>query len=252
MRKYIVPAALMVTLLFSQTGNAQTLKKLMKNVTGDSTLSGISGKLSQGSLSTTDVAAGLKEALSKGTTEGTKKLSAVNGFLQNAAIKILLPPDAEKVEKTLRAAGMGKLVDDAITSMNRAAEDAASKASPIFLNAIKGITINDAWNILKGSDTAATSYLKGKTTQPLTDAFKPVVQSSLTKVNATKYWSDLANAYNKINVFGKSNLDPDLSNYVTGKALTGIFYEIGLQEKQIRDNPAARTTELLQKVFSQQ
>ena len=113
------------------------------------------------------------------------------------------------------------------------------------------MTINDAWSILRGADTSATYYLKTKTTDPLIFAFKPIIQQSLEKVNATKYWSDLANAYNKVNLFNKQQLNPDLSDYVTRKALYGIFYEIALQEIQIRQNPAARTTDLLKKVFAQ-
>ena len=225
----------------------------MKDVTKDSSVNKIIDGITQGngSLSTEDVVAGLKEALEKGTQTGTDKLSAVNGFLQNAAVKILLPPEAQKAEKMLRSAGLGKLADDAIASMNHAAEDACKDAAPIFVNAIKQMSIQDAWGILKGSDTSATHYLKVKTTDPLTTAFKPVIEQSLQKVDATKYWSDFANAYNKINMFGKDKLDTDLSTYVTSKALNGIFLEIGEQEKQIRKDPAARTSELLKKVFGQ-
>ncbi|WP_153797549.1 DUF4197 domain-containing protein [Foetidibacter luteolus] len=245
-------------LLFAiTTVNAQGLKGLIKKATktdstGKSSVGGLLGALSGGgndSLSTNDVASGLKEALNVGVKKGTEKLSSVDGFLKNAAIKVLLPPEAQKVEKTLRGVGMGKLVDDAITSMNRAAEDATKSAAPIFLDAIKGITIQDAWGILRGNDTSATSYLKTKTTSPLTAAFKPVIEQSLTKVNATKYWSDLVNAYNKVNLFGGDKLNPDLSAYVTEKAITGIFYEVGQQEKDIRKNPLARTSDLLKKVF---
>ncbi len=244
---------MMATLLIGSCLKAQSLTKLMKSVTKDSSVNNIISDVTQGngSLSTDDVVAGLKEALTKGTQTGTDKLSAVNGFLQNAAVKILLPPDAQKAEKMLRSAGLGKLADDAISSMNHAAEDASKNAAPIFVNAIKQMSIQDAWGILKGGDTSATHYLKVKTTDPLTTAFKPVVEQSLQKVDATKYWSDFANAYNKINLFGKDKLDTDLSSYVTSKALTGIFYEIGEQEKEIRKDPAARTTDLLKKVFSQ-
>jgi len=160
-----------------------------------------------------------------------------------------LPPEAQKIEKTLRSVGMGKLVDDAIVSMNRAAEDATKSAAPIFLNAIKQMTIQDAWGILRGGDTSATHYLKTKTTSPLTAAFKPVIEQSLSKVNATKYWGDMVNAYNKVNIFGGEKLNPDLSAYVTDKAMFGIFHEVGEQEKQIRKDPVARTTDLLKKVF---
>ncbi len=241
----------LATLFICSALHAQLLDKVIKSVSKDSSVSNVLDGLSQGnsSLSTEDVVAGLKQALEKGTQNGTSKLSAVNGFLKNAAIKILLPPEAQKAEQVLRSAGLGKLADDAIASMNHAAEDASKSAAPIFVNAIKQMTIQDAWGILKGNDTSATHYLKTKTTDPLTAAFKPVIEKSLQKVNATKYWSDLATAYNKINLFGNNKLDTDLSGYVTGRALNGIFYEIGQQEKDIRDNPAARTTELLKKVF---
>jgi hypothetical protein len=242
----------MATLLIVSSLNAQ-LSKLMKSVTKDSSVNSIisDGSHNKGSLSTDEIVAGLKEALQKGTEEGTDKLSSINGFLQNAAVKILLPPDAKKAEEMLRNVGLGKLADDAITSMNHAAEDACKNAAPIFVNAIKQMSIQDAWGILKGGDTSATHYLKVKTTDPLTTAFKPVIEQSLQKVEATKYWSDFANAYNKLNMFGKDKLDTDLSSYVTAKALNGIFYEIGEQEKQIRKDPAARTTDLLKKVFAQ-
>ncbi len=249
-----------VLLLALATGNvqAQKLKDLFKtpsdsNKSTSSSLGSLLGKVTgsgNDSLSTLDVSNGLKEALNKGIETGTNKLSAADGFFKNATIKVLLPPEAQKVEKTLRSVGMGKLVDDAILSMNRAAEDATKSAAPIFLNAVKQMTIQDAWGILKGTDTSATHYLKTKTTDPLTAAFKPVIEKSLSKVDATKYWTDAVNAYNKINIFGGEKMNPDLSAYVTSKAMDGIFHEIGDQEKLIRKDPAARTTDLLKKVFN--
>ena len=201
----------------------------------------------KGLLSTNDVASGLKEALAVGVEKGTKQLSSVDGFFKDAAIKILLPEEAQKVEKTLRSVGMGKLVDDAILSMNRAAEDAAKSAAPIFVNAIKGMSIQDAWGILRGSDTAATGYLRTKTTSPLTEAFRPVIETSLAKVDATKHWNNLVTAYNKIPLVSKIN--PDLSAFVTQIALAGIFYQVGVEEQSIRKDPLARTSDLLKKVF---
>jgi hypothetical protein len=173
-------------------------------------------------------------------------LSAADGFFKNAVIKILLPPEAIKVEKTLRDVGLGSLVDKAILSMNRAAEDAAKSAAPIFIEAVTSMTIQDALGILQGGDFAATNYLKVKTTIPLTEAFRPVINRSLEKVNATKYWSDVITAYNR---FTTNKINPDLSAYVTGKALDGIFYEVGLEEQKIRKDPVARTSEILKKVF---
>lgn len=194
-----------------------------------------------------EAASGLKEALTIGTQNGTDLLSQVNGFFGNAMIKVLMPPEAQKVESTLRTIGFGSLVDQAILSMNRAAEDAAKSAAPIFLNAIQQMTIADAFGILKGGDFAATNYFKGKTTAALTQAFSPVINNSLNKVDATKYWKDIFTTYNK---FSSNPVNTDLGAYVTQKAIDGIFYEIGLEEQKIRQDPAARVTDLLKKVFS--
>lgn len=201
-----------------------------------------------GNLSNDEIISGLKEALSVGATNSAGKLSAVDGFFANAAIKVLMPPEAKKVESTLRSLGMGNLVDKAILSMNRAAEDAAKSAAPIFLNAIKGMSFQDALGILKGSDTAATSYLKGKTLPALTSAFHPVIDSALQKTDATKYWKDVFETYNKLpTTFKKVNTD--LSGYVTERALGGLFFQVAAEEQKIRKDPAARVTETLKKVF---
>lgn len=199
------------------------------------------------SLSTDEIVAGLKEALSVGASNSAQKLSSVDGFFANAAIKVLMPEEAKKVESTLRSAGMGAMVDKAILSMNRAAEDASKSAAPIFLDAIKGMSFQDALGILKGSDTAATSYLKGRTTAALTTAFKPVIEAALEKTNATKYWKDLFDAYNKIPLTKKVN--SDLTGYVTEKALGGLFFQVAQEEQKIRKDPAARVTDVLKKVF---
>lgn len=234
------------------TSHAQLGKFLKKDTSSTSKSSGLSSLLksvtgSKDTMSTNTVASGLKEALTKGVQNGTAKLSAVDGFFKDAAIKILLPAEAQKVEKTLRNVGMGSLVDSAILSMNRAAEDAAKGAAPIFVSAIKDMSIQDAWGLLKGGDTSATSYLRVKTTSPLTAAFKPVIETSLAKVGATKHWNTLVTAYNKVPLVSKIN--PDLSSYVTEKALTGIFVQVGQEEKSIRQDPLARTTDLLKTVF---
>ena len=216
--------------------------------TGCETAQQVLGSMNTGSgaLSSTEIAAGLKEALSIGTQNSASKLSAVDGFFSNAAIKILLPEEAQKVESTLRKVGLGSLVDKAILSVNRAAEEASKSATPIFVNAIKEMSITDALGILKGGDYAATDYFKGKTTTPLTAAFKPVIEKALAKTDATKYWNDVFTAYNK---FTTKPINADLSGYVTEKSLSGIFYEVGLEEQKIRKDPAARVTELLKKVF---
>lgn len=204
-----------------------------------------------GTLSNDDIVSGLKEALVVGSQKGSTMLSQADGFFANAALKILLPPEAQKIERTLRSVGLGKQVDEAILSMNRAAEDACKSAAPIFVNAIKQMSFQDALGILKGSDTAATSYLKSKTSNPLTEAFRPVIESSLQKVNATKHWNTLVTSYNNLPLV-RQKLNPDLSAYVTERALSGIFYQVAIEEKEIRKNPLARTSEILRKVFGKQ
>ena len=195
---------------------------------------------------TADIANGLKEALTKGAINSTNLLSKPDGFFNNAAVKILLPPEAKKIESTLRNLGMGKQVDDAILSMNRAAEDACKNATPIFTNAIKQMTVTDAMGILKGSDTSATAYLQQKTSTELTASFKPVIEKSLEKTDATKQWNSLVSTYNK---FSLRKINPDLAGYVTEKSLSGIFTQIAVEEQNIRKNPVARTSDLLKKVF---
>ncbi len=228
---------------FSIAGaRAQSLGGLLNNAK-----KAVGGK-SGSSLSTDDVVSGLKEALTIGAQKSADKLSAVDGFFKDAAVKILLPEQAQKVEKTLRSLGMGKMVDDAILSINRAAEDAAKSASPIFVNAVKKMSIQDAMGILRGPDTAATSYLKKTTTPDLTAAFKPVIDTSLKKTDATKYWKDVFETYNKLPTTMKK-VDTDLSSYVTQKAMDGIFYYVADEEKKIRKDPAAQVTDILKKVF---
>jgi len=202
----------------------------------------------QTGLANDDIVAGLKEALVQGSLKGSNLLSQTDGFFANTALKILLPPEAQKIEQTLRSVGLGKQVDEAILSMNRAAEDACKSAAPIFSNAIKQMSVQDAVGILKGSDTAATAYLKSKTTNPLTEAFRPVIETSLQKVDATKHWNSLVTSYNKLPLV-RQKLNPDLSAYVTERAMSGIFYQIAVEEKEIRKNPLARTSDILKKVF---
>jgi len=220
-----------------------------KNTTSDilKKAGGIFGN-KKGGLTNEEVIAGLKEALTVGARNSSDKLSAVDGFFANAAIKVLMPEEAKKVESTLRNLGLGNMVDKAILSMNRAAEEASKSAAPIFVDAIKSISIQDAFGILRGNDSAATVYLKGKTTTSLTNAFKPVIEDALEKTNATKYWKDVFETYNKLpTTFNKVNTD--LSGYVTDKALTGLFFQVALEEQKIRKDPAARVTDILRKVF---
>lgn len=191
---------------------------------------------------------GLKQALEFGTSSSSERLALKDGYLGNLAIKILFPEEAKKAERTLRALGLNTLADNVILSINRAAEDAAQEAKPIFIAAIKQMTIADATNILLGRDQdAATDYFKRVTSQQLHDKFKPVIQASLSKVGATRYWGDMVNRYNRIPLVTKVN--PDLQEYVTEKAIEGLFIEIAKEELKIRDNISARGTNLLQKVF---
>lgn len=197
-----------------------------------------------------DVAKGLIEALQIGAKKSTEKASVVDGFYKNTDIFIPFPEDAIKVKKTLEKAGLKKQVTEFELSLNRAAEEASKNALPIMVEAIKGITINDAMGILNGSKNAATLYLKDKTTSNLQVTFKPIVKEAISKVKVTKYWENVANAYNKLNMLsGGKKVNPDLESYITDKAIEGLFKLIAKEEEQIRDNPAARTTDLLKKIF---
>jgi Protein of unknown function (DUF4197) len=229
-----------IILAFSGTLSAQGVKGLFDKVS--SAVKTPSG----GSLSNDEIISGLKEALNVGTTNTSARLSRVDGYFANTAIKILMPEEAKKMEKTLRNFGMGGLVDKAILSMNRAAEDAASGIGNIFFDAIKGMSINDGLQILRGGDFAATDFLKNATTVQLTEKFRPVIESSLVKVDATKYWKDVFSTYNK---FSGNQVNTDLTAYVTERALAGLFYNIGLEEQKIRKDPAAQVTSILKKVF---
>lgn len=205
---------------------------------------------SGGKLSSEEIANGLKEALTNGISKGSDLVSKVDGYYKNPEIKIPFPPEAKNAESKLRSIGMGQEVDNFILSLNRAAEDAAKEAKPIFVSAIKSMTIQDASSILKGKDDEATRYLKKTTSRPLKEKFMPIVKASLEKVNATKYYADLVKAYNKIPLVQKMN--PDLDDYATDKAIEGLFVMIAKEEKNIRENPGARTSELLKKVFGSQ
>lgn len=231
-------AATILTLAVSaQGGLLNKAKDALKNVKGGS----------GSSLSTEEIAAGLKEALSVGATNSSNKLSAADGFFKDAAVKILMPEQVQKVEKKMRMLGMGKLVDNTILSMNRAAEDASKSAANIFIKSIKQMSISDALGILRGTDTAATGYLRKTTTADLTAAFRPVIEASLAKVDATKYWKDFFTAYNTVS---SEKVNTDLTSYVTERAMKGIFYYVSEEEKKIRKDPAARVSDILKKVFS--
>ncbi len=191
---------------------------------------------------------GIKEALSQGLVKAVIQLNRQDGFFKDAFYKILMPPDARKIENTLRDLGMGKMVDKAILQINRAAEDAAGFAKPIFVDAIRSMTISDAIGLVRNGDTSATHFFRVKTTDKLIAAFLPVIKASLDKVDATRYYSDVINTYNNFpTTFRK--LNPDLPSFVTGKATDALFDLVAKEEINIRQNIAARTTELLRKVF---
>ena len=231
--------------LFAQKDSSANLNGMFKKA------SSLFGKKSTANTVSSDpsgsqIVSGLKEALSIGAQKSGDRLSATDGFFKDAVVKILLPEQVRAVESKMRMLGLGKMVDNAELSMNRAAEDASKAAAPIFLDAIKKMTVTDALNILRGSDTAATGYLRKTTSPELTSAFQPVIEVSLKKVDATKYWKDVFSTYNK---FASSPVDTDINRYVTTKALDGIFYYVAQEEIGIRKNPAARVTDILKTVF---
>jgi hypothetical protein len=207
----------------------------------------LTAPLTNGSLTEKDAISGIREALVKGTSESVKTVSQLNGYLANPAIKIPFPPEAKDVETKLRSLGFGSQVDEVITSINRAAEDAAKSAEPIFVSAIRGMSVTDGINIVKGSNDAATQYLKRTTSPELKSQFTPIIKTSLDKVDATRLWAEVIKQYNQIPFVKKQN--PDLTSYVTDKAISGLFVMVAQEEAKIRTNPAARTSEILKKVF---
>ncbi len=201
-------------------------------------------------MTNSQIAAGLRQALDFGIDKQVTKLTEENGFWSNELVRIGLPPELQKVDQTLRDLGMSSLADEGLKVLNRAAEDAVKEATPIFVNAVKEITFTDARNILLGDDTAATTYLTQKTTQPLYSRFNPVITNSLERVGATQVWTNIINRYNALPL--TADVNPDLADYVTQQALEGVFTMIAVEEKEIRNNFASRTTDLLRRVFALQ
>lgn len=201
-------------------------------------------------LTNDEVIAGLKEALTIGIKKGAEMASVTDGFFKNDLIKIPFPPEANDLKDKAIEWGMQAKVDEIILTLNRAAETASQKASPIFVDAITNMSISDGFEILHGSDSAATMYLIKTTTQPLTTAFMPVVKEAIETVELTKYWNPLATKYNQTTkLTGKPEINPDLDKYVTDRAITGLFYLVKQEEKKIRKDPVAQVTDLLKKVF---
>ena len=203
-----------------------------------------------GALSQAEIASGLKEALNNGISKEVSKLTVKDGFFKNEAVKILLPDELKKVDKTLRDVGLSSLADEGLKVLNRAAEDAVKEATPIFVDAVKKMTFNDAKNILLGSDNSATMYLQNTTSTALYAKFNPVVKNSLGKVGADKVWANIITKYNALPM--TQNVNPDLNDYVTNKAMDGVFKMVAVEEKDIRNNIAARTSDLLKRVFALQ
>lgn len=224
--------------------NCDTLQDIANTTLGSGSSSGGAG------LSNSQIVSGLKQALMQGTTKGVNVLSVKDGFFKNAAVKVLFPPEAQKVEKTLRDIGAGQLVDVAIEKINRAAENAAVGAKDIFINSITQMTVTDAMDILMGADNACTNYLRKTTSKALFTSFNPVIQKSLNQVGASDAWSTVISNYNKVPFVEKVN--PDLDDYVTNKAMDGVFLMIEKEEKLIRKDPVKRVTDILKKVFGMQ
>lgn len=245
MKKSIIPAlaivAMSVSVSTAQTGN--TLQNLANQVLGGTG----TGTGNQPSLSNEQVVKGLKEALTIGTNNSTTLASKADGFYKNPKLFIPFPPEAKDVKSKMDALGMKSQTDKFVMQLNRAAEEAAKKAAPIFVSAVTGMTIADGFSILKGGDNAATTYLQSKTTANLKQQFTPVVKAALDKVKITKYWNPIITKYNKLPLVQKQN--PDLTAYVTDRAITGLFKLIAEEELKIRKDPVSQVTDLLKQVF---
>jgi enolase len=213
----------------------QVINELPENTTG---------------ISNTEIASGLRQALEFGVKDQVSKLAVKDGFYKNNLVKILLPEELKKVDKTLTDIGLGSLTDEGLKALNRAAENAVSEATPIFMNAIKEITFNDAKSILMGSDDAATLYLMQKTNTSLYNKFHPIIKESFAKVGADEIWKNLITQYNAIPF--TQDVNPDLTDYVTAEALEGVYKMIAVEEKDIRTKLSSRTTDLLRQVFALQ
>ncbi|MFC3196021.1 DUF4197 domain-containing protein [Parapedobacter deserti] len=248
--KKCIVAVIAVGFLACPTAAAQgifdRLKKAVNEGRGDKEADGSRRNVDLSGLSTTEVSGALKEALSIGVREGIQKLGAEDGYFRNELVKILLPEELRKVDATLRRVGLGKLADQGLLLLNRAAEDAVQEGAPIFANAITSMTFDDAKNILLGDSVAATSYLMGKTSEQLFAAFKPKVEGSLGKVGADRVWGQLISQYNGLT---RQSIETDLNAYVTHETINGVFKMVAEKESDIRDNSLFRTTSLLKKVF---
>ncbi len=191
---------------------------------------------------------GVKGALNQGIEKAVASLNKTDGFFGSQFYKILLPPEVQKVEGKIRSIGLGGELDKAILQINRGAEDAVGAAKPIFIDAVKSMSVTDAINLIQGGDGSVTRFFREKTNTSLVTAFTPVVKSSLNKTQATQYYGDIINGYNKI-PFNKNKLNPDLTSYVVGKAIDALFDQVLKEESAIRKDPVSRTTDILKKAF---
>ena len=224
---------------------------LVFQLVGCAELQQVVNQLPQGTgIGNDQIAQGLREALNMGIEKQVNKLTSENGFYRNELVKILLPEELQKVDKTLRDIGLSSLADEGLRIINRAAEDAVGEATPIFVDAVKGITFNDARQILLGNDNAATQYLQRATKTQLYNKFNPIIKNSYQKVGADKIWSNIITKYNSLPL--TNDVNPDLTDYTTNEALEGVYTMIAVEEKEIRTKVSSRTTELLKKVFALQ
>lgn len=243
--KYMVFGALISTVSFS---SCDALSQLLgSGGTGTSTAGSSS---SSGSISSGEAASGIKQALSQGLDKSIQSLAVRDGFLGNAAVKILMPPEAQNIERTLRSVGLGSLVDDFITNLNRAAETAVKEATPVFVSALSQLTVTDAFNILlSGQEDAATQFFRRTTTDQLVGKFSPIVDQAIGQHQVARHWTNLVTRYNQIPLVNEK-IETDLTKYVTERAIDGLFHQVAIEELNIRNNlGGSRSTPLLQKVF---
>ena len=242
-KKFPIAIALASLFVFTQCD-------ILEDIAGEVISTGSGNETTVPKLTNEEVIAGLKEALTIGIQNGANLASATDGFFKNDFIRLPFPEDAIKIKEKALELGLDGQVDKIELTLNRAAEEASKKAAPIFVNAIKNMSIGDGFAILNGSDSAATMYLKDKTTAQLVTAFKPVVHDAIETVQLTKYWNPVASKYNTFAKFtGKPEINPDLDAYVTNKGIDGLFYMVKQEERKIRKDPVAQVTDLLKKVF---
>lgn len=239
MKKIIYPLSAVILFGFTGCAELQQVANQLPEILNEN-----------GQIGQNQIAQALKQALNQGIDKQVSKLTKTNGFYNNSLVKIGLPAELQQVEKTLRSVGLGNLADEGIKALNKAAENAVKEATPIFVDAVKSMTISDATNILMGDKNATTKYLERTTSKALYSKFNPVIENSFSKVGADKIWANIIKQYNNIPMVKKVN--PDLTDYVTQEALNGVYTMIEQEELNIRKNASSRTTDLMKSVFSMQ